>query len=259
MWLAGRVIGRRWCSRCWCVRERTRTDASDAACLSRTWRTCFAGRTARPAAGVRAEMTTAVATALSAVTPTSAQPNRSVRNRDPSVLSTRMKHPESNRDSCRRYGPRGPTCGPVVPPVLDDEAVSELVSAAVLVPVFRDARGDLRVVLVVRAAGGAHGGQIGLPGGKREPGDPSLLETALREAEEEVGLARDRVEIVAELDELDSRATGFRVKPYLGRIVPPGRWRLAGAEITELLTPTIDSLADVASRREEPIAVPSWP
>jgi len=137
--------------------------------------------------------------------------------------------------------------------------VGERISAAVLVPVFRDGEGELRLVLVVRAAGGAHGGQIGLPGGKREPGDRTLLETALREAEEEVGLARDRVEIVAELDELDSRATGFRVKPYLGRIVPPGRWRLAGAEITELLTPTIDSLADVASRREEPIAVPSWP
>lgn len=204
-------------------------------------------------------MTTAVATALSAVTPTSAQPNRSVRNRDPSVLSTRMKHPESNRDSCRRYGPRGPTCGPAVPPVLDDEAVSERVSAAVLVPVFRDARGDLRVVLVVRAAGGAHGGQIGLPGGKREPGDPSLLETALREAEEEIGLVRSRVEVLAELPELDSRAIGFRVQPYLARVTPPERWRLAGAEITELLAPAVESLADPAARRDELLHEPGWP
>lgn len=137
--------------------------------------------------------------------------------------------------------------------------MSERISAAVLVPVFRDGEGELRLVLVVRAAGGAHGGQIGLPGGKREPGDRSLVETALREADEEIGLGRERVEIVAELEELDSRATGFRVKPYLGRIVPPERWRLADAEITELLTPTVHSLADIAFHREEPISVPTWP
>jgi 8-oxo-dGTP pyrophosphatase MutT (NUDIX family) len=137
--------------------------------------------------------------------------------------------------------------------------VDERVSAAVLVPVFRDDRGDLRLVLVVRAAGGAHGGQIGLPGGKREPGDPSLLETALREAEEEIGLARPRVEVLAELAEVDSRATGFRVQPYLARITPPERWRLAADEITELLTPTVEALADPVSRREELLHEPRWP
>ena len=64
---------------------------------------------------------------------------------------------------------------------------SELRTAAVLLPVFRDAEGELRVVLVVRADdGGQHGGQLGLPGGQPEPDDADLLATALREAEEEV-------------------------------------------------------------------------
>ena len=77
---------------------------------------------------------------------------------------------------------------------------SELRTAAVLLPVFRDADGDLRIVLVVRADdGGLHGGQLGLPGGKPEPGDADLLATALREAEEEVGLPRETVEVVAVL------------------------------------------------------------
>jgi len=75
---------------------------------------------------------------------------------------------------------------------------SALRDAAVLVPVFRDAEGELRVAIVVRADDGSlHGGQLGLPGGKPEPGDSDLLATALREAEEEVGLAPDAVEVIA--------------------------------------------------------------
>ena len=61
---------------------------------------------------------------------------------------------------------------------------SSLRDAAVLVPVFRDADEELRVAIVIRADdGGLHGGQLGLPGGKPEPGDADLLATALREAE----------------------------------------------------------------------------
>jgi 8-oxo-dGTP pyrophosphatase MutT (NUDIX family) len=73
------------------------------------------------------------------------------------------------------------------------------------------------VVVVVRGAEGVHGGQLGRPGGKREPGDRSLLETALREAGEEIGLERGEVVVVAELEPLETRATGFRVHPLLAR------------------------------------------
>ena len=58
--------------------------------------------------------------------------------------------------------------------------------AAVLVPVFRDAAGLLRLVLIVRTDRGLHGGQLAAPGGKVDPGDESLLATALRETEEEI-------------------------------------------------------------------------
>jgi len=61
--------------------------------------------------------------------------------------------------------------------------MAELRDAAVLVPVCRDAHGELRIVVVARADdGGQHGGQLGLPGGKPEPGDANMLATALREA-----------------------------------------------------------------------------
>ena len=125
--------------------------------------------------------------------------------------------------------------------------------AAVLVPVFRDADGELRVAIVVRADdGGVHGGQLGLPGGKPEPGDADLLATALREAEEEVGLAADEVDVLAALEPFDTRATGWRVHPFLGRISPDTTWRLQETEIVGLLTPSVRALADPAARARLP-------
>jgi NUDIX domain len=131
--------------------------------------------------------------------------------------------------------------------------------AAVLVPLFRDDEGELRLVLVVRGALGRHGHQLSLPGGKHEPGDASLLETALRETEEEIGLARDQVEVIAALPPIDTRTTGFRVHPYLARIHPPDRWRLAQGEITAIITPRVRTLADSSLRRERLLSFPSWP
>jgi 8-oxo-dGTP pyrophosphatase MutT (NUDIX family) len=60
--------------------------------------------------------------------------------------------------------------------------------AAVLVPVYRDEDGRLRLVLIVRTDRGLHGGQLALPGGKADADDETLMATALREAEEEIGL-----------------------------------------------------------------------
>jgi 8-oxo-dGTP pyrophosphatase MutT (NUDIX family) len=131
--------------------------------------------------------------------------------------------------------------------------------AAVLVPLLRDDEGELRLVLVVRGALGRHGRQLSLPGGKREPSDASLLETALRETEEEIGLARDDVEVIAALPPIDTRTTGFRVHPYLARIRPPGSWRLAEGEISAVITPRVRTLTDPSLRRERLLSFSSWP
>jgi len=122
-------------------------------------------------------------------------------------------------------------------------------TAAVLLPVFRDAEHELRVVLVVRADdGGQHGGQLGLPGGKPEPGDADLLATALREAKEEVGLQPDAVDVVAALEPLHTQATGWLVHPFLGRIPADTAWRLQETEIVGILTPAARMLADRNAR-----------
>jgi 8-oxo-dGTP pyrophosphatase MutT (NUDIX family) len=129
-------------------------------------------------------------------------------------------------------------------------ARSPLTPSAVLVPVFRDTEGELRIVLVRRAPGGPHGGQLGLPGGRCEPDDGSLLETALRETEEEIGLPPEDVEIIAELDPLETRTSGFLVHPFLAVIRPPAEWRLAADEITGVITPTLSMLAAADARVE---------
>lgn len=125
----------------------------------------------------------------------------------------------------------------------------QLRTAAVLVPVLRDEAGVLRVLLVIRADdGGLHGGQLGLPGGRPEPGDADLLTTALREAEEEIGLSPTDVDVVAALEPLDTRTTGWRVHPFVGRVAWRTTWHLQEDEVAGVLTPSVAELADPAAR-----------
>lgn len=131
--------------------------------------------------------------------------------------------------------------------------------AAVLVPVFRDGDGRLRLVLIRRVERGLHGGQIGFPGGRIEAADATHAAAALREAHEEVGLAPDRVEILAALRAVTTRSTGFEIRPFLGRIRPPAAWRPEAAEVSEVLTPALARLAEPQRLTTVRVAPPTLP
>ena len=128
--------------------------------------------------------------------------------------------------------------------------------AAVLVPVYRDADGELQIVLIRRREGLIHGGQLAFPGGKREPHDRSACETALREAQEEIGLAPHAVQILQRLPQEITLSTGFRITPFLARVQPPGHWRYAKQEVSEVLQVGLGRLlhAEAQDERTEQLA-----
>ncbi len=97
---------------------------------------------------------------------------------------------------------------------------AKLKPAAVLVPIV-DRPDGMTILLTQRTDHlNDHAGQIAFPGGRAEPTDRNLQATALRETEEEVGLTRDRIELVGQLDIYVTR-TGFEVTPVVGIVNPP--------------------------------------
>jgi len=135
-----------------------------------------------------------------------------------------------------------------------------LVDSAVLAPLYRDADGRLRLVFIRRSPFGVHAGQIAFPGGRREPEDPDLLTTALREADEEIGLDPRSVDVLAALPVVETAATGFRVAPFLGRLQgSPPTWRRQETEIDEILDVPIDDLTHPEAHAVEHWQLPGWP
>jgi 8-oxo-dGTP pyrophosphatase MutT (NUDIX family) len=131
--------------------------------------------------------------------------------------------------------------------------------AAVLVPVYRRQDGELMVVLIRRTQGGVHGGQLALPGGQRDPKDADLAATALREANEELGLVGDQLELLAALPVIETRTTGFRIAPFLARLAGPAPWRAQEREVAEVVELPVAELARPEVGAEEVRAFPTWP
>ena len=111
--------------------------------------------------------------------------------------------------------------------------------AAALALLYPDERGETYIVLMVRPADDhVHAGQVGLPGGAREPGDDFPVGTALREAAEEVGLdpAAVGVTTVGVLETVDVRVSGFWLVPVLAVAERAPKLRADPIEVAEILT-----------------------
>lgn len=115
--------------------------------------------------------------------------------------------------------------------------------AAVLVPVFEKDK-KVHILFAKRTQTVRHHkGQISFPGGALDPGDESLSHAALRETEEEIGIKKETVEIIAELDDMYT-PTNFRVTPFAGIIPYPYSYSLNPHETAEIIEIPLSHLLD---------------
>jgi 8-oxo-dGTP pyrophosphatase MutT (NUDIX family) len=158
---------------------------------------------------------------------------------------------------CLRVQP-GPTFD--VPPEMLGSNSRE---AAVLIPFLR--LNDAWHILFIRRAileGDRHSGQVAFAGGKREPDDTSLEITALREAEEEVGIKQSDVKILGLLNHHHT-ISNFQVTPYVGVTSWPYPLKLDEGEVAHAFTLPLNWLADTSHyhtvHRSHPDSKRPWP
>jgi len=101
---------------------------------------------------------------------------------------------------------------------------------------------------------GTHGGQISLPGGKHE-GEESRIATALREAEEEVGVSKDQVEVIGELTEMYIPPSNFKVLPVLGFLNQRPTFVKEDYEVESILEVSIDEVFNTDNHKVMDIPV----
>ena len=136
--------------------------------------------------------------------------------------------------------------------VEEDVSDRPLTRAAVLVPLVEHDSG-LMVLLTQRTAHlRDHAGQISFPGGRCEDSDASTVATALREAQEEVGLDPAQVEVLGLLPEYYT-GTGFSITPVVALVRPPLNLKLDDFEVAEAFEAPLSFLLDPANRQRHSI------
>jgi 8-oxo-dGTP pyrophosphatase MutT (NUDIX family) len=121
--------------------------------------------------------------------------------------------------------------------------------AAVLVPLYVEC-GELHAVFTERRKDlRRHAGEVSFPGGRQDEGETDLAATALREAEEEIGLPAQAVEIVGALTPTPTIATGYAIYPFVGVIEPGLTWTVSAREVAQVLELSLREVQDGYKRQ----------
>jgi 8-oxo-dGTP pyrophosphatase MutT (NUDIX family) len=127
-------------------------------------------------------------------------------------------------------------------------------TSAVLIPIFHN-QGEYHVLFTERSDEVVfHKGQVCFPGGTKEPSDSSLLQTAIREAEEEIGLGAKDIEILGELDDMLTFVTNYVISPFVALISYPHSLKTDGREVKGTFSVPLSFLMDEANFKQEPYA-----
>lgn len=140
-------------------------------------------------------------------------------------------------------------------PVADDDRAETgqpaYRQAAVLVALFDSPEGTSFLLTERPSTLSRHPGQISLPGGAKEAGDRSLLDTALRETEEELGLAAHAISPLGRLAVVDVRISRYTMTPFVAWVAEIPSLRPDPSEVAAIITVSLASLLDPASIRTE--------
>jgi 8-oxo-dGTP pyrophosphatase MutT (NUDIX family) len=118
----------------------------------------------------------------------------------------------------------------------------------VLVPLFLAAGQPHAVFTRRRADLRRHAGEISFPGGRRDPEDADLKDTALREAEEEIGLPRSEVRVLGELPPTSTFVTNYVIHPFVGEIPAGLAWQISEREVDAVLELPLRALRESRTR-----------
>ncbi|WP_318312459.1 NUDIX hydrolase [Flagellimonas crocea] len=124
--------------------------------------------------------------------------------------------------------------------------------AGVMALFYPDQDKNARLLLILRKVyQGVHSNQIGFPGGKVEKQDRNLMDTALRETHEEVGVPPDKVEIIKELSEVYIPPSNFLVQPFMGIYPDPQPFVKEESEVERLVEVYLKDFLDDSNHIEE--------
>jgi 8-oxo-dGTP pyrophosphatase MutT (NUDIX family) len=157
---------------------------------------------------------------------------------EPEVIRKRLLNPLPGQKSHRRMMVKGRSL------ICPD---GDFVSSAILCALYNE-NGIWKTIFIKRPDRNPkdkHRGQIGFPGGKREATDDSLKDTALREANEEVGILPEQVDILGKLSDLYISVSNFMISPWVGYLNEKPRLIPQKNEVERIIETNIDDILNL--------------
>jgi 8-oxo-dGTP pyrophosphatase MutT (NUDIX family) len=163
-----------------------------------------------------------------------------------SILKQKLQEPLPNKEALEMMFPRIKAMPESIP---NDAKLS-----AVMILLFH--KNEEWHFLTIRRTedGHAHSGQIGFPGGRQEPGDTDLMETALRETYEEIGIEQHQIKTIGSLSPVYIPISNYQVFPYIGFVEEMNHYKLSIEEVKEVIEIPLSTILRAQSKVQAEIS-----